>query len=97
MDLHAKATGKTLINTPSALNFPIENGKLAGWQVYIDTVATEKAFTATAKASGNPKPTSHGSGTAARTNALILSTPVQPRPRPDIDGDEIARTEAVLV
>jgi ketosteroid isomerase-like protein len=52
MDLYVKATGKTLINTPWALNFPLENGKLAGWQRYIDTAATEKAFTATAKASG---------------------------------------------
>jgi hypothetical protein len=52
MDLRVKATGKTMINTPWALNFPMENGKLAGWQVYIDTAATEKAFTATPKASG---------------------------------------------
>jgi ketosteroid isomerase-like protein len=49
MDLRVR--GKTLINTPWALNFPMDNGQLAGWQVYIDTAATEKAFTATAKAS----------------------------------------------
>jgi ketosteroid isomerase-like protein len=52
MDLRVKATGKTLINTPWALIFPMENGKVGGWQICIDTAATEKAFTATAKASG---------------------------------------------
>jgi hypothetical protein len=30
----------------------MENGKVGGWQICIDTAATEKAFTATAKASG---------------------------------------------
>lgn len=42
-----KATGKTLADSPVALDFTAENGKVTGWQVYSDTAAMEKAFTGT--------------------------------------------------
>jgi uncharacterized protein len=51
MDQRVKATGKTTIDMHWALNFTVGNGKLTGWQAYIDTAVAEKAFRATSKAS----------------------------------------------
>lgn len=48
MSLRAKATGKTVVDTPWALDFTVGNGKITRWQVYADTAATEKALAAPA-------------------------------------------------
>jgi uncharacterized protein len=51
MDARVKATGKSLTNTHWAADFTAEDGKITGWQVYLDTAAWEKAFTASSSAS----------------------------------------------
>ena len=51
MDARSKATGKTLTNTHWVIDFTAENGKITGWQVYVDTAAWEKAFIASSSAS----------------------------------------------
>jgi uncharacterized protein len=51
MDARVKATGKALTNTHWAIHFTAENGKITGWQAYVDTAAVEKAFTASSSAS----------------------------------------------
>jgi ketosteroid isomerase-like protein len=37
-----RATGKTLDDSPWALDVTVANGKITGWQVYMDTAAVEK-------------------------------------------------------
>jgi ketosteroid isomerase-like protein len=51
MDVRVKATGETIVDSHWALDFTVENGKVIGWQSYLDTAGIEKAFTATSKAS----------------------------------------------
>lgn len=46
MSLRAKATGKTVVDSPWALDLTVGNGTITAWQVYLDTAATEKALTA---------------------------------------------------
>lgn len=48
MSMRAKATGKTVVDTPWALDIRVGNGKITGWQVYADTAATEEVLTAAA-------------------------------------------------
>ena len=37
MDLRVKSTGTTVVSTPWAVQSRVAKGKLAGWQVYVDT------------------------------------------------------------
>jgi uncharacterized protein len=49
MDVRGKATGKTAIGSDWAADFRVQNGKITGWQVYIDTAAWEEALSGTRK------------------------------------------------
>jgi ketosteroid isomerase-like protein len=49
-DVRVKSTRQSVIDNQWALDFTVTNGKITGWQVYMDTAAMEKALKGAGKA-----------------------------------------------